>query len=80
MILCLASRRVKQTRGAGGTQVGAAGLVGEDWWALAFHNPRAICLSRRESRRRRQKDASPWVPTKTRRDFQRVETLSKNPC
>lgn len=37
---------VKQTNGAGGTQVGAAGLVAEDWWALPFHNPRAICLAR----------------------------------
>lgn len=42
--VCVAGKRVKQTRGAGGTQVGAAGLVGEDRWALPFHDPRAICL------------------------------------
>lgn len=29
--VCAAGLRVKQTRGAGGTEVGAAGLVGEDW-------------------------------------------------
>lgn len=44
--VCVAGKRVKQTRGAGGTQAGAAGLVGEDWWALPFHDPRAICLGR----------------------------------
>lgn len=44
--VCVAGKRVKQTRGAGGTQVGAAGLVGEDRWALPFHDPRAICLGR----------------------------------
>lgn len=42
----VAGKRVKQTRGAGGTQAGAAGLVGDDWWALPFHDPRAICLGR----------------------------------
>lgn len=46
LVACVAGKRVKQTRGAGGTQVGAAGLVGEDWWALPFHNPRAICVGR----------------------------------
>lgn len=34
----------QKTRGAGGTQAGAAGLVGDEWWALPFHDPRAICL------------------------------------
>lgn len=29
--LCVAGTRVKQTPGAGGTGVGAAGLTGADW-------------------------------------------------
>lgn len=42
--VCVPGKRVKKTRGAGGAQAGAAGLVGDDWWALPFHDPRAICL------------------------------------
>lgn len=43
MYLCVCvGRRVRQTRGAGGTQVGAAGPLGEDRWALPFHDPRSI--------------------------------------